>query len=204
MDCRRFKKQVEFLLKKNRKVRLDNSLQQHLHACSKCREKYTPVLDNDSAERVVPQPPKMHGSVSPDKAAPDQVSDPIEFKDAPISFTLHLNGRKESIKLVEPEMDVSLPENGKLVVKEYGIVWCDMRFAFNPQSDRPYELRFRVLMGITYTADHLMAIGSPLEEDEDLLSLYKVEIVDRDDLKAWINMTQGKARLSIKYREQIQ
>ena len=142
--------------------------------------------------------------VSPDTAAADQFLDPIEFKDAPISFTPHLNSRKEAIKLVEPEMNVSLPGNGKLVVKEHGIVWCDMRFAFNPQSDRPYELRFRVLMGITYAADHLMAFGAPLEEDQDLLSLYKLEIVDRNDVKAWAKMTRGKARLSIKYREQIQ
>ena len=49
-----------------------------------------------------------------------------------------------------------------------------------------------------------MAFGAPLEEDEDLLNRYKMEIVDRDDVKAWIKMTRGKARLSIQYREQIQ
>ena len=50
----------------------------------------------------------------------------------------------------------------------------------------------------------MFSFGAPLEEDEDLLSRYKMEIVDRDDVKAWIKMIRGKARLSIQYREQIQ
>jgi len=76
-------------------------------------------------------------------------------------------------------MDVPLPEDGQLVVEERGVVWCDVRFAFNSQSDRPYELHFRVLMGINYAVDHLVAFGIPLAEDEDLLSRYKMEIVAR-------------------------
>jgi hypothetical protein len=127
----------------------------------------------------------------------------VELNDVPVTFTLHLDGREEAVKVIEPEMDVPLPEDGRLVVKENETVWCDMKFAFNPESERPYELHFRVLMGITYTTDHLVAFGIPLEEDNDLLSKYKMEIVARAGLKAWIVMTRGKARLFIKYEGQI-
>ena len=128
----------------------------------------------------------------------------VELKDGPITFTLHLDGREEAVKVVEPQMDVPLPEDGRLVVKEKEAVWCDVRFAFNPDSDRPYELHFRVLMGIAYTADHLVAFGTPLAEDKDLLNRYKMEVVARGDVIAWLEMTQGKARFLIRYEGEIQ
>jgi hypothetical protein len=204
MECRKFKNQVESLLKKDNEVKLDNRFQQHLRTCNKCRNKYAAVLGAHTSESVIPQPPKMHGAVPPAKTQTDHFSDPIEFKDAPVSFMLHIDGRKEAIKVVEPEMDVPLPENGQLVVAENGVVRCEVRFVFNPQSDRPYELHFKVLMGITYAAEHLVAFGIPLDEDGELLSRYEMEIVARGGVRAWIKMTQGKARLSIKYKEQIQ
>ncbi|UCD78204.1 MAG: hypothetical protein JSW26_22770 [Desulfobacterales bacterium] len=43
-------------------------------------------------------------------------------KDAPITFTLLLNGREEEVEIVEPEVDVPLPEESRLVV------------AFNPEQ----------------------------------------------------------------------
>jgi hypothetical protein len=127
-----------------------------------------------------------------------------EVNDPGISFTLHLNGREEAVKVVEPQMDVPLPEDARLEVKENGEVCCDVRFAFNPESDRPYELHFSVLMGNTYVTDHLAAFGCPIEEDRDLLSRYKMEIVARGELKAWIEMTDGKARLAIQKEKKVQ
>ena len=128
----------------------------------------------------------------------------VELNDVPVSFTLHLDGREEAVKVVEPEMDLPLPEDGRLVVKEKETVWCDVRFTFNPNSDRPYELHFRVLMGHAYSADHLVAFGVPLAEDKDLLNRYKMEIVARGGVSAWLEMTQGKARLFIKHEGEIQ
>ena len=203
MDCRKFEKQVESLLKKDEDVRLDNGLRQHFHVCNKCRDKYAEILNYHIPEQTVPEPPKAHGSDPAKEEAPDQLSDPVEFKDSPITFTLHLDGREEAVKVVEPKMDVPLPEDGRLVVKEKEAVWCDLRFAFNPDSDRPYELHFRVLMGIAYTTDHLVAFGTPLVEDKDLLNQYKMEIVARGGVVAWIEMKQSKARLAIKYEGQI-
>jgi hypothetical protein len=127
-----------------------------------------------------------------------------ELTDGPMTFTLHLDGREEAVKVVEPQMDVPLPEDGRLVVKENEAVWCDVRFAFNPESESPYELHFSVLMGITYTADHLVAFGTPLAEDKDLLNRYKMEVVARGGVIAWLEMTQGKARFLIKHEGEIQ
>ncbi len=100
-------------------------------------------------------------------------------------------------------MDVPLPEGGRLVVKEEEAIWCDVRFALNPESGRPYELHFKVLMGITCDTDHLIAFGTSLEEDEDFLNKYKMEIVARGGVLAWIEMKKGKARLAIKYEGEI-
>ena len=127
----------------------------------------------------------------------------MQPKDVPVSFTLDLDGRKEAVKVVEPEMDVPLPEGCRLMVEENEAMWCDVEFAFNPDSDRPYELHFRVLMGITYNVGHLIAFGAPVADDRDLLNQYKIEIVSRETIKARIEMTQGKARLAIKYEGEI-
>jgi hypothetical protein len=63
----------------------------------------------------------------------------------------------------------------------------------NPQGDRPSQLRFSSIDGHHLCgADHLMTLVTLLEEDEDRLSRYKMEIVDRDDVKVWIKMTQDK------------
>jgi hypothetical protein len=40
-------------------------------------------------------------------------------------------------------------------------------------------------------------------EDKDLLNQYKMEIVARGGVVAWIEMKQSKARLAIKYEGQI-
>ncbi len=126
-----------------------------------------------------------------------------QLNDVPVTFTLNVDGREDPIKVVEPEIDVLLPEDARLVVEEKEAVWCDVRFVFNPDSDRPYELHFKVLLGTPYNTDHLIAFGTPLAEDKDLLNKYKIEIVARGGLMAWIEMTQGKARLAIKYEGEV-
>ena len=128
----------------------------------------------------------------------------VELNNVPATFTLHLYGREEAVKVVEPEMDVPLPEDGRLVVKEKEAVWCDVRFTFNPDSDRPYELHFRVWMGNAYSDDHLIAFGTLPAEDKDLLNRYKMELIARGGVIAWLEMTQGKARLFIKHEGEIQ
>lgn len=138
------------------------------------------------------------GSLSSDKF-PD-ISKPVEFKNAPLTFMLHVNGREEEIKIVEPEIDVPLPEESRLVVYEKDDCLSDVVIGFNPESSRPYELHFRVIMGATYAADHLVAFGTAPEADRDLRNVYRHTIVDRGGVKADIEMTGGKARLFIVYK----
>ena len=109
-----------------------------------------------------------------------------------------------AVKVIEPEVDVPLPEDARLVVEVDERVWCNVRFTFNPGSDRPYELHFKVLMGNAYSSDHMVVFGTHVADDRDLLNQYTMEIVSRNDLKAWIEMTQGKARLAIKSEGEIQ
>jgi hypothetical protein len=128
------------------------------------------------------------------------ISAATEYKDAPITFTLHdTRGRQVEIKLVEPEVDYPLPENDRLVVAEKDACLTDVVFKFNPASDRPYELYFKVLKGVTYATDHLVVFGTAEADDPDLRNQYDLEIVARGNVKAWIRMTQGKARLAVKY-----
>jgi hypothetical protein len=199
MECHIFRERVESLLESGADAKRDDSLWQHAQICDKCRGGYAAILRHHTTEQAMPPRPKSHDPDPSDANDPDQLSDPLEFKDAPITFTLVLDGRKEAVKVVEPEMDVPLPDGGRLVVKEKDRVWSDARFVFNPDSKRPYELHFRVLSGVTYSADHLVTFGIPLADDRNLLNHYKMEIVARAGLTAWIEMTQGKARLHIKY-----
>jgi hypothetical protein len=130
------------------------------------------------------------------------ISEATEYKDAPITFTLHdTRGREMEIKIVEPEVDYPLPENDRLVVAEKDACLTDVVFKFNPASDRPYELYFRVLTGVTYATDHLVAFGTAEEDDPDLRNRYDLEIVAHGNVKAWIRMTQGKARLAVEYEQ---
>jgi hypothetical protein len=138
-----------------------------------------------------------------EKAASDSfpdISKATEYKDVPITFTLHdTRGRELQIKIVEPEMDYPLPENDRLVVAEKDTCLTDVVFRFNPESDRPYELYFKVLKGVFHATDHVVAFGTTKEDDPDLRNQYDLEIVARGNVKAWIKMTQSKARVAIKY-----
>ena len=61
------------------------------------------------------------------------------FKDAPLTFTLLLDGREEEIKVVEPEVGFPLPWGGRLVVRENEARLTDVVFRFHPEKERPYE-----------------------------------------------------------------
>ena len=126
------------------------------------------------------------------------LSEPIEFKDVPVSFTLHLDRRQEAIKVVEPEMDFPLPEGGRLVVKDRDVCLTDVVFRFNVESDRPYELHFAVHRGV-HAKDHVLTFGAEKDADKNLIGVYTEKIVERGSLQARIEMTHGKARLAIKY-----
>ncbi|MEJ2285735.1 MAG: hypothetical protein P8X85_19335 [Desulfobacterales bacterium] len=181
-----------------------NDLKRHCAACRRCRNKYAGILDAQTHHNPGRrQSLEKHRRVAVNDAGADKIpdiSEPAEFKDAPLAFTLHVNGREEEIKVVEPEIDVALPKASRLVVREKEDCLCDVVFDFNPQSSRPYELHFRVMMGVAYARDHLAAFGTDSEVDRDLAGVYRYTIVDRGGVKADIEMTGGKARLLIVYK----
>jgi hypothetical protein len=204
MDFQEFEKYIETHLRGDAdKISIDD-LRRHYNECPRCRDKYADVLKAGIRhEAILTHSPKRRQPPPPQEPNHDKfldISEPVEYKDAPLTFTLHLDGREEEIKIVEPQLDVPLPKGSRLVVKEKDTCYCDVAFDFNPQSKRPYELHFRVMMGVTYAADHLVTFGAPPEEDEDLLSVYRMKIVDLGGVKADVEMTRGKARLFVVYK----
>jgi hypothetical protein len=212
MDCRTFANYMDKHLGEEVEKTLPDDLledlRRHRRQCRGCRQQYPALPDADKTpDAAEPQPLRKHkpasfhthtkGSVE----FPD-ISAPAEYKDEPLAFTFHLNGREEKVKVTEPEVDVPMPEGSRLVVldKDKDACLCDVVFEFTPQNDLPYELRFRVMSGVTYAAGHVLAFGSSPEEDENLRNEYRKTIVERGSIRADIVMVHAKARLSIVYR----
>jgi len=127
------------------------------------------------------------------------LSGPIEFKDQPIQFKLFLDGREEEIKVVEPDIDLPLPEGARLTTHIGDSCIADLVFRFNPGRFRPYELHFRVLDKKNYMNTKRVTYGP---SDKRLLKAFKKTIVQQGGIKADIEMSRGKARIHIQYLEQ--
>jgi hypothetical protein len=204
MDCKTFRSVVESYLKNGmaKKV-LSTNLERHLQSCAICRDRYASQLEyNKVDDQVIANTDEIR-AISPSAddlldPFPD-ISDPIEFKDAPITFTLLLDGRKEEIKMVEPEVDFPLPKDGRLVVREKETRLIDVVFMFHPEKKRPYELHFTVKAGVAYAEPHVRTYGNPEINDKGFSDVYAESIVARGGLKAWIEMRRGNARIYIQY-----
>jgi len=205
MDCQTFRSIVEPRLKDGgAKQALSPDVERHLQNCAVCRDKYASLFDSaDNGREIIPDPAeqKKLNPLEDDPADPfPDISDPVEFKDAPITFTLILDNRQEEIKVVEPEVDFPIPEGARLQVREKDACLTDVVFKFNPPGNRPYELHFTTLKGVRYPADHILSFGSEKAADKDLLRVYSMPIIDRGGLRASIEMTRGKARIYIQFR----
>ena len=124
---------------------------------------------------------------------------PAEFKDAPIRFTMMLDGREEQIKIVEPKIDIALPRDGRLMIHEGDRCLYDLSYRFDQTADKPYRLLFRVKEGIGYANHHVQAFGEAPPADKRLRNHYRKELLDQGGLRSWIEMTGGKARLFVRY-----
>ena len=201
MDCRTFRSLVESRSKNSvaRKV-LRKDLERNLQTCAICRNRYAPQSESDD-DRVVPDTAKtMAVSPSVDDLLdpfPD-LSDPVEFKDGPLTFTMVTDSREEEIKIVEPEMDLPLPNGGRLVVREKETCVTDVIFKFNPESPCPYELHFAAMAGVSYAKPQVRKYGSPNVNDKGFKEVYAGSIVARGRVKAWIEMKRGTARIYIR------
>lgn len=128
------------------------------------------------------------------------LGDPIEYKDVPIRFTLELDGRRESVKIVEPEIDLPLPADARLLVDIGKKRWCDVVFRFDPERLRPYRLVFSTWKMVHYDNDELyMVFGDPPGHEERRPVTHRMTIAKMGHVDAWIEMSHGKARLQIRW-----
>jgi hypothetical protein len=196
MDCREFRACIG---KEKIEESTRDALQHHWKTCSGCRR-----LFDFPPQWVFPKRAKIKSEPSAEKMMPGKASglfEPLEFKGDPVTFILVLDGQEEEIKIVEPEMDFPISEEGRLVVREGTFCLTDVKFSFNLESERPYELHFRVHKGIEHPEGLWKRFGGGGALEQDLNSIYEEDIVRKEGLAAWIEMTRGKARVYILYSE---
>ena len=128
------------------------------------------------------------------------LADPIEYKDVPIHFTLELDGRREPVKIVEPQLDVPLPAGAHLLVDIEEERWCEVVFRFDPGQQRPYRLNFLTWKTIRYDDEDLhMDFGEPVNREKATQAVHRMTIVKQGHVRAWIEMAHRKARLQIRF-----
>lgn len=127
------------------------------------------------------------------------LADPIEYKDVPIRFTLDLDGRREPVKIVEPQLDVPLPSGSRLLVDIEEKCWCEVVFRFDPELPRPYRLNFLTWKMIRHEGDDLhLDFGEPADREEAKQAVHRITVVNQGHIRAWIEMSHKKARLHIR------
>jgi hypothetical protein len=195
MDCKAFKNLIT-------QAGIDDAtadkLRHHYESCETCRERHGPL-----PQHIIPDPTSLRVTDASEEVAPgdsDELFGPVEFKDAPITFTLVLDGKEEEIKLVEPELDYPIPEDGRLRVYEKKDCLTDVIFKFDATAQQPYGLLFYCQNGVQYKEVELETFGKEYAFDKNFTQLYKKKILDRGGVEAWIEMTRGKARVHIIYK----
>jgi hypothetical protein len=165
-------------------------------------------MDDDNDGRTAnfrPRPDIRRGEVTMtanpvDDKFPD-LAGPIEYKDAPVRFTLVLNGREEPVKIVEPQIDLPLPEGCRLLVDEGTARICDIVFRFEADARKPYRLHFKTFKMQPEQEGRQLAYGTGGGRKSNMRAAYRKTIVSRGNIRAHIEMTEGKARLLIRYRK---
>jgi len=130
------------------------------------------------------------------------LADPIEYKDVPIRFALELDGRREPVKIVEPQLDVPLPAGAHLLVDIEERRWCEVDFRFDPEQQRPYRLQFLTWKMVRHDDDDLhLDFGEPADREDAGQAVHRMTIVKQGHVRAWIEMSHKKARLHIRYKK---
>ena len=130
------------------------------------------------------------------------LANPTEYKDVPIHFTLVLDGRREPVKIVEPQLDVPLPDGTRLLVDSGGKRLCEVVFHYHPERPRPYRLQFLTWKMIRHDDDDLhLDFGEPADREDTEKAVHRMTIVKQGHVRAWIEMSHKKARLHIRYEK---
>lgn len=128
------------------------------------------------------------------------LAEPAEYKDIPIDFTFELDGRKEPVKIVEPQIDVPFPAGTRLIVDLAGNRFCEVVFHFDPERVRPYRLTFLMWKAVRYDKDDFhLDFGEPAGQEKATREVHRMTIVKKGHVRAWIEMSHRKARLQIHY-----
>jgi hypothetical protein len=142
--------------------------------------------------------PQTHPKRS--KAEIYDLAKPIEYKDVPIHFTFELDGRREPVKIVEPQIDLPFPAGTRLLVDFAGKRLCEVVFRFDPEKQRPYRLIFPTWKMVRYDDEDLhLDFGEPVNRENATQAVHRMTIVKQGHVKAWIEMSNRKARLQIRY-----
>jgi hypothetical protein len=129
--------------------------------------------------------------------------EPREFTEPQARFWL-LNGIEEELKVTEPSLSYPIAEHCRFVAEVGERPIVDVRFEFNAERDRPYELYFNIRDGL----DFQDVEGEPKVEtygsraDEDLLEEHFVRVFEYGNTRASLGMTRGKARVYIETKKE--
>lgn len=110
-----------------------------------------------------------------------------------------INSVEEELKVTESSLNYPIPENGRFVAEVDERPVVDVRFAFNPKRERPYELHFTIRDGLDYedVQGEAKAEAYGSQEDEDLLDEHFVRVFEYGSTRVNIGMTRGKARVYV-------
>lgn len=196
MDCR----QVRQILEADNGAAVEaqkEALERHLQACTGCRRRYGHRFGFQSAQRLGERDQlKAKGPLENPEAL-----EPVEFKDLPVRFELHLNGTIEDVKLVEPEVDVPLPQDAELKIIREDLPVTVVVFRFDVDRRR-YILYLRNRRNDRDRWQETTEEYGPEPRPQKRVrgSVYTREIFRRHNLQAWIAMARGKARVRIRYK----
>lgn len=203
MDCKFVESYLQTCLKSIANDEPSAAFKEHLRKCVMCRNEYARILGDESLAGIFGPDPAGAKKMNllkddPADSFPD-LSSPVEFKDAPIIFSLIMDGREEEIKVVEPQLDYPLPEGARLKVHEKEVCLVDVTYTFMPQNGRPYQLDFAKKARGADTEPHIRTYGDPTRPDGGFDSVFSEGLIDQGGVKAWIEMTRGTARIFIRY-----
>jgi hypothetical protein len=195
MDCREVKEKLASQSERKLESAEKEAVERHLQECTDCRRRYGHRLDFQAPQRL-----SVAGRLkAKSPPAKGRALQPVEFKDLPVRFDLQLDGKTEAIKMVEPEVDLPLPENAELRIMEGDICLRMIAFRFD-REHRCYLLTFHNRDRSQDSRRTFTEMFGPDPKPQQKVRdpVFTREIFRRHNLLAWIEMARAKARIRIR------